>query len=398
MDSSGSMKEATGGTGMGPSKWEAVKTAITAFVQEPQSNGIGMAMQFFPLLYPNVPASCTASSQCGTHGPCELKACGPTPGQTTQPSYIPCDSTNDCPTNRTCLNLCECSLGGTFYMQSGSPNTVGCMVGGNTGTCTRVTSSTCADGNSCDAAQYDTPAVTLSQLPVSANSIIQAMNRTPIGPTPTAPALRGAISRAQELSRANPTHTTIALLVTDGLPTICSPTAIADVAALAEQGLSGDAGAGTPGVKTFVVGVFTDAEANAARSNLNMIAQKGGTNTAFIITTSGNVAQEFLAALNTVRASALPCDYEVPRPDSGMPDYDKVNVRFTSGAGAKETLPYVGSVGGCAGVTRGWYYDVNPSGGATPTKISMCPDICTALKADSQGKVDVLLGCKTSIR
>ncbi|MFO0678158.1 MAG: vWA domain-containing protein [Polyangiaceae bacterium] len=393
MDSSGSMSDPTSA---GPTKWEAVKSAVTSFVQEPQSAGIGLGIQFFPLLDPGSPTSCATSNECGAFGPCENKACGPAPGQSGNIDFIPCAGNSDCPANRNCQALCDCSTGGTFFIPVGNnSNTLACSGGG---TCTRIATAECSKRFSCNAAQYDVPEVNLVALPGGANAIIMAMNRTPSGSTPTAPALTGAISRARTLAAANPTHSTIALLVTDGLPTICAPTDIASIANVAANGLAANPDAGIPGVKTFVVGVFADAEANEARTNLNMIAQSGGTNQAFIISTNQNVAQQFLAALNTVRASALPCDYELPRPDSGMPDFDKVNVRFTPSTGGAETLPYVGSVGGCAGVPRGWYYDVPPSNGVTPSKISMCPDICTALKADTQGKVDVLLGCKTQIR
>ena len=44
----------------------------------------------------------------------------------------------------------------------------------------------------------------------------------------------------------------------------------------------------------------------------------------------------------------------------------------------------------CAGVNDGWYYDNNNS----PTKITLCPAMCTAVGNSTGGKMEVLLGCK----
>jgi hypothetical protein len=181
----------------------------------------------------------------------------------------------------------------------------------------------------------------------------------------------------------------VAVLATDGLPTECD-TNIANVANLAKA-----AAAATPSVKTFVIGVFAQAEATTAQSNLDQIASAGGTTKAFVIQTNQNVTQQFLAALNVIRGTALPCEYPLPVPKSGTPDYNKVNVEYTSAGGQKVVLPYVKSAANC-GAQGGWYYDVDPASGGKPTKIIVCQNTCDTLKAAGQGsKVDVVQGCQT---
>lgn len=56
----------TGGT-----KYDAVKGALTMFVQSAESNGIGIGIGYFPLVVANPPPSCTVDADCGNYGPCE---------------------------------------------------------------------------------------------------------------------------------------------------------------------------------------------------------------------------------------------------------------------------------------------------------------------------------------
>ena len=99
---------------------------------------------------------------------------------------------------------------------------------------------------------------------------------------------------------------------------------------------------------------------------------------------------------NTIRGNALPCDYALPVPKSGTPDYDKMNVQYTSPTGQKTVFPNKKGAAACdAG--GGWYYDVDPSTGGSPTKIVLCPTTCNDVKAKG-GQVDVVVGCKTQVR
>jgi hypothetical protein len=179
----------------------------------------------------------------------------------------------------------------------------------------------------------------------------------------------------------------VGVLVTDGFPSECN----ADIHAVAA--IASNALAGKPSVKTFVIGVFTQMEQMQAQQNLDLVANAGGTQSAFVITTSQNVEQQFLQALGTLRGSALPCEYNLPVPKSGTPDYGKVNVEYGSGGAPPTVLPNVTDANSCT-AQGGWYYNVPPSGG-TPTKIELCPASCDSLKKDAKATVNVLQGCTT---
>ena len=215
------------------------------------------------------------------------------------------------------------------------------------------------------------------------------------GLTPTAGAVSGAIQHAQALARANPTHKVAVLLATDGLPSECTPADITGAGGIAS--LAAAALAGTPSIATYVIGVFTPDEQAAAQMNLDALAAAGGTGSAFVINTSQNVSQSFVDALNSVRSSGLSCQYMLPAAtgDGGQLDYFSVNVQFTPGTGSPVTVGNVKDRASCSPTRGGWYYDVDPSTGATPQTISICDASGEQMKADPVGRVDILLGCTT---
>jgi hypothetical protein len=382
-DTSGSMANLVAPS---QSKWDAIKAAITAFVQDPQSAGIGVGLQFFPLPKAGVPAACTSSAQCGTSGPCLLNICV-SPNQT---QLIACNTKSDCPGgNSQCLPAGQCSIEKNVYCAQFGASCGNDANGYPRGTCQQITTSSCVNGDSCTATDYSTPAVAISALPGGAAGIVGALGaKGPEQETPTSAALQGAVNEAKTYAGANAGHTVVAVLATDGLPSECD-TNIGNIAGIASAAV-----AGAPSVKTFVIGIFTTNEASTAKPNLDQIAAAGGTSQAFIVNAGQNAEQQFLAALNTIRGSALPCEYTLPVPDGGTPDYGKVNVEFTEGNGTKVVLPYTETAGNC-GTTGGWYYDVDPKNGGTPTKVEICPTTCATMKADPNGRVDVLQGCKT---
>jgi hypothetical protein len=91
----------------------------------------------------------------------------------------------------------------------------------------------------------------------------------------------------------------------------------------------------------------------------------------------------------------------VPAPtvavDGGQIDYFSVNVQFTSGSGQTTIIGNVKDRASCSAKQGGWFYDVDPSTGATPKTISICDTTCSQLKTDAVGRVDILLGCQTII-
>ena len=119
----------------------------------------------------------------------------------------------------------------------------------------------------------------------------------------------------------------ITVLATDGLPTSCTPNDIASVAAIAKAGA-----AANPVISTFVIGVFgTEDVAKGAPDNLNLIAQQGGTQAAFIVDTQKDVTAQFLAALDTIRGARLACEFKIPQPMSGTDTLDYGSKHAVSG-------------------------------------------------------------------
>ena len=187
------------------------------------------------------------------------------------------------------------------------------------------------------------------------------------------------------------------MVVVSTRPTVSRPNARPKTSPRFPQ-IAATAFSGTPSIRTFVVGVFAPSE-TAAPGNLNAIAAAGGTQTAFIIDTTRNVTQQLIAALNQIRGSVLACEFSIPIPaDGGALDFDKVNVQVTDMSGSSTPLYYVGNRAECDPATGGWYYDVDPTSGGTPTKIIVCDSTCNVFKQSVRMKVDVRLGCQTQVK
>jgi hypothetical protein len=236
-------------------------------------------------------------------------------------------------------------------------------------------------GSSCDPNKYANPAVPMGELPGTGNSQLDALVASiakvqPSGGTPSQPALRGAIQYAREWAIAYPEHKVLVVLATDGEPQDCGST-LDTTAAEAASGVSG-----SPAVPTYVIGV------GSALSNLDSIAQAGGTGQAFIV--NDGDATAFQAAMKSIQSQALGCEYTIPPAEmGGLPDFDKVNVQYSPGAGSPTLLSNVADAAACTG--DGWFYD-NP---AAPKTILLCPATCTAVSNDIDAKIEIILGCTT---
>jgi hypothetical protein len=417
LDSSGSMLDLAAGA----TKWSAVSRALTTFLTDAGSAGIGVGLQFFPRQDPSVPPECTSDAECGTHGPCFLRFC-----QSAGPDIFPCGGAADCigeddtdfgpctPLtycwSEVDLVLChsdaDCPVAGDcvpFNQCSDNPD-YACKVAGvrcgtpaeGLGTCEAFNPpSFCVHSTDCSNAAYAAPAAEIDVLPAAADNLRATIEgHAPAGDTPTAPALAGAIDHAKEWATAHPDHKVVVLLATDGLPTECiadpvnDPSGITGVVEAATAGVDG-----SPSVPTFVIGVFASTDVDA-RPNLDAIASAGGTEAAFLVDTDQNVEAGFLAALDAVRGTRLACEFAIPAPAAGKTlDYQQVNVRFTDAAN-QATLFYWSSVDDCDPATGGWYYDVDPAEG-TPTSIIACPASCHTFQAATNGSVEIQLGCTT---
>ena len=238
-----------------------------------------------------------------------------------------------------------------------------------------------AGGDSCSAADYATTSVEIAPLPGVASHIVSSIAaHSPSTSTPTSAALQGAIDHATSWAHGHVGDAVVVVLATDGDPTECD-TSLTNIDAIAAAGF-----AGTPKIPTFVIGV------GSSLSSLNGIAAAGGTTSAFLVDTNANVNQQFLDAMNAIRHSVLGCQYQIPAPTMGSPDYGTVNVVYTSG-GVATTFPYVMTKQNCPASGDGWYYD-NP---ASPTQIILCDATCTRVEADHAAEVDITLGCSTVI-
>jgi hypothetical protein len=236
---------------------------------------------------------------------------------------------------------------------------------------------------SCNVPDYAKPAVPIADLPDSAPVFVSSLSGyTPIGGTPTRPALEGAEQYAESWQKQHPTRRVAIVLATDGEPNDCDSTVDA------VSGVAAEGAAKTPSIETYVIGV------GSSLTNLDQVATAGGTGQAYLIDTTQDTTARFVAAMNAIRGrAALPCEYPLPKSSSGAElDPGKVNVTFTESTDAgKAVLLQVPNETSCDVKQGGWYYD-DPT---TPKNIELCDASCTRAKTDFGGRIEVLVGCKT---
>jgi hypothetical protein len=340
-DQSGSMATDVGGQTL----WQLVSDALVDFVQAPDSAGLGVGLQYFPL--PD--GACISCTGCNL------------------PNLQLTDTTtNTCccsaPTGTSCASAdgTACPSGGVCFQGQ-------CYSGGANATC-----------DSADYAALDVPVATL---PMNAAPIVTSIGmHGPTGLTPTAPALQGGIAAATAYAQQNPDHAVAVVLASDGVPTECDPQNIQQIASIVQA-----AATASPPILTFVIGIGDVAA-------LNAIAQAGGTGQAFLVSANGNAGQAFLDALNAIRGGLLSCEFDIPEPTMGQIDPNLVNVQLTPPGEAAQIVPQVPSAADC-GPSGGWYYD-NPQ---TPTKIILCPATCDFAKS-SEADIEIVFGCATVVR
>lgn len=373
-------------TASGTSKWDAVRQALGSFVSDDSTTNLHLALQYFPYLYPEAPATCTHDDDCQGRGPCVTPhICS---NRYFAGEIVACKTADDCVYGG---DVGECKPQGQCEGQVG----LVClpefeMVCSDGSSECKQQPAECAGRQSCDSQAYANPEIEIAPRADVSQDIINSIGAcAPTGATPTGPALQGALSYLEGWHQAHPDSQPAVVLITDGLPTDCSPTSIQDIAALAEQA--------APAITTYVIGVFDDEMAQTAQQNLDQIAAAGGTSTAFIISTSQNVAQEFTQALASIRRATIACEYTIPEPTSGTLQYDKVNVEYAAGEEPRTTIPYVASSSACDDDQGGWYYDQDPQEGGTPTRIILCEQSCQMLQGHEKTVVSIRLGCPTVV-
>jgi hypothetical protein len=405
MDSSKSMLEPTAS---GSTKWKATTDALKAFFTDQNSEGLGVALKFFPDEQA-VPATCSADTDCKDFGPCDQRKSCVAKGTYTKvvTTNTLCKTDADCTgANETCAVVQRCADGANcakVYCVSGGTGTAECP-----SDCMPFTGY-CRERDVCSAGNYAMPAVDFRTLPDPSGSLGAALDaRMPDGYTPTGPALTGALQQARARAKANPGHKVAVILVTDGLPggflpqnppASCMPGDITGVANVAAMGNM--ASADGPAIQTFVIGVFGPCDLIdqnvMPEANLTKLASSGGTNKAVIVKTDQNVQQQLQDALKQARSSAIACQYEMPTSDTGTVDTGKVNVKFSSSSTGAKTILYVATKDKCDPTNGGWYYDQDPATGGKPTQIIVCDQSCSTFQSIQDGRVDIALGCKTEV-
>jgi hypothetical protein len=426
-------------------KWDAVRGALESFVQAPETSEIGIGLQYFPQANPGVPFACQSSEDCGAGGSCTNSLCVTPARLDTTPAGSAWDFTRiagetgtvcsidaDCSSTgggcRTLPGACVFPAGaiaarpeGHFANVSETPETsfvsalcaadedcqgvpgsrcevvglcslapvqcapsAGCRPGA--GECQPFPYS-CSNYTSCDAARYASPAVDISSSEArTADAIASLRAQVPAGATPTGPALTGALQHARLRAEQHPERQVVTVLATDGFPTVCRPLEIPGIAELARAEAEG-----ARPVRTFVIGVFGDLDADG-QQRLDDIARAGGSDHALVVNTASSLADDFLAALNVVRSTAVSCEFQLDA-EADL-NFDRVNLRIRSDGDAATSLLNVGDASDC-GDQAGWYYVRDAAG--VPTQLSVCPATCAEIQGET-ARVDLEIGCATRIR
>ncbi len=230
--------------------------------------------------------------------------------------------------------------------------------------------------DTCDPSEYYFGQVPMTALPEPSAFATAIAAATPMGQTPTLPAVEGAIDLAHDAAMMAPGSRSAIVLVTDGDPDQCD-SSVSDVSFQVAK-----VAATTP---TYVIGVGDDLP------SLDMIAQSGGTGAPTIVSVGDADAtkMEFLTALEKIRGLVLSCDFPLPTPPSGQTlDFMAVNVLYTPSAASPEQFLYDSACS--TGV--GWRYD-DPM---MPTKVELCPSSCDEVRKDHGGRIVVVFGCATA--
>jgi hypothetical protein len=239
----------------------------------------------------------------------------------------------------------------------------------------------------CDSDSYATADVPMTPLPstVFADAITAV---TPPaaddwrGGTPTLAVVTGVFQQLQPELAAHPDASVALVLVTDGYPQGCDDNDITTVQA---------AVASHPDIPTYVIGIQNPPLDGAPDtvSNLDGIAESGGTGQAFLIATGdpAQTAQSFAAVIASIRGASISCELTIPAPPAGDTlDYGMVNVTYTSGSNSTPLVHDPNCVAAGA-----WKYDDELS----PSTVVLCPNDCTNILADPAANLVIEFGCTT---
>jgi hypothetical protein len=410
LDISGSM-DAPISTDTTQTQWEAVRAALIGFLESEDTEGLRVALNYYPILGER--SDCSIRNTCEQDVACLTTVCDLR--LALLDVVTACGAASDC--------------GLVAYDEQGNAYEEACVVPGRCsnsqfelcflddqcegGVCEAPTApGLCPGQNSCVVGEYATPAVARNPLPEGSAEMVESLlghAPDPFGITPTHIALQGAYEHVASWIAEDPQTPSFVVLATDGAPLGCTAgleqtdvQATEDTYAVIEAGLN-------EGLQTFVIGVLPDLSGlppeDQAESlpivegfarTLDQMALLGGTEAPYNVTADVTTAESFKAALDEIRGQVLPCEYRIPEPESGVLSFDRLNVELTVG-GQTQVIPKVENESECVADEKGWYYNVDATT-QTPTRVVLCPQTCSELKTEAVTSVHIVLGCQTVIR
>lgn len=244
----------------------------------------------------------------------------------------------------------------------------------------------------CSADTYTRPDVAMTELPSTAfGDRLDAIRSTYWGyGTPTRAVVEGVLGFVSGYREEHEGKYAL-VLVTDGYPQLCGEgntiSAVQDVVRDAADD-----------VPTYVIGVKNPplvandgTVAPDTVSDLNGIAEAGGTEAAFIIDTGDpeKTQADFRKAIDAIRGAAIACSVGLPTPPDGRTfQKDHVLVSRTEGD-ATTKLEYDQE---CQSADA-WRYDSTTQ----PKEVVLCPSACTRLHDAKDAKLRVGFTCEQVI-
>jgi hypothetical protein len=404
------------------SKWATAVKTLTSFVNDPRSAGLGVGLQYFPLVlhYACNVTNIAECKFCYQFAHCVPPGRDPTEDDgicdmallSSQP-FVPALQTCTNPTNgvvETCTVVGRCSISDLDCTNIGQP--CPSFIPGDTCVEGGVCFAPALPTGDCNGRRFTRPVVPITILPSGEQALTHALTTRPpsdVATAPIGPSAQGALEALRAHQMSHPERKVALVLISDGLPQGCFdypapgspvppvppfPPAPDNTVDGIAQTLREASTGGSP-IPTYVIGILAPAEAAAAGPQLDTLAVAGGTGKALVLGAPEDLARRLEETFNRIRG-ALPCEYGIPRPGAGGIDPAGTNVSFTTGAGVREDVPRVARAEACDPDRGGWYYDVEPSTGM-PARIITCDATCKRLQSEPQGRVDLAFGCAKPI-